>query len=81
MKGLSSKELSSSLHRREKSLSWVAIHQLDAEDVRVGAATELELHDRDSVEPDRSKALGQRGWVHLLDEELHRASAAAVSLW
>jgi hypothetical protein len=52
-----------------------------AEDLCVGAAAELELHDGDSVEPDRSKALGQRGWVHLIDEELHRASAAVVSLW
>ena len=48
----------------------------------VGAATELEPQDGDSVDPDRPKALGQRGWVHLIDEELHRASAAAVvSLW
>jgi len=52
-----------------------------AEDFCVGAATELELHDGDGVGPDLSKAVGQRRWVHLIDGELHRASAAVVSLW
>jgi len=47
----------------------------------VGAATELELDDGDGVDPDLPKAVDQRLWVRLIDEELHRASAAVLSLW
>jgi hypothetical protein len=51
-----------------------------AKDFGVGAACEAERPDRGRLDPGRLDAFGQRGWVHLVKQQLHRMSAAAVSL-
>jgi hypothetical protein len=49
-----------------------------AEHLGVGRARKLKLRDRGSLDPRRLKRFGDG--VHLVNEDLHRVSAAAVSL-
>lgn len=50
-----------------------------AENLCIGSATKTKIRDSRRFDPARSEGFGHRGWVHLVDENLHRASAAAVS--
>jgi len=50
------------------------------ENLAVRAAPQFECADRDGFGSSRLQTLGQGRRVHLVEEELHRVSAAAVSL-
>ena len=45
----------------------------------IGSAAKSNIRDSCRVDPASPERFGHRGWVHLVDEDLHRASAAAVS--
>ena len=54
--------------------------RLRAEHLRIGRAGESKIRNRGRLDPSGPKRFGDGGRVHLVDEDLHRASAAAVSL-
>lgn len=58
----------------------VAAGDRRAEHLWIGRARETKLRDRGRIDPDSPKRCGHSGRVHLVDEDLHRVSAAAVSL-
>ena len=49
------------------------------EDLCIGSATESKIRDSGRVDPASSERFCHRGWIHLVDEDLQRPSAAAVS--
>jgi len=58
----------------------VAAGDSSTEHFWVRRAGESKLSDRGGLDPRRLKRFGDSDRVHLVDEDLHRASAAAVSL-
>ena len=58
----------------------VAARHRRREDLCVGAASQSERRDRERFDSNRAESVGQRRWIHLVNQQLHRASAAAVSL-
>jgi hypothetical protein len=58
----------------------IATGDCGAEHFWIRRAGESKVRDRSGLNPRRLKRTGDGGRVHLVDEDLHRASAAAVSL-
>jgi len=57
----------------------IATGDCGAEHFWIRRAGESKIRDRRGLNPRRLKRTGDGGRVHLVDEDLHRASAVAVS--